>query len=98
MHVQPDEQTGHLIIGGMGEQHLEIIIDRLKREFGVEGASGSIQGQEDRGGAQIIQAHVPLSEMFGYATDLRSRTKGRGTYAIFLRLLRPPKTRPALTS
>jgi transcriptional regulator len=39
-----------------------------------------IQSQEDRGGTQIIKARVPLSEMFGYATDLRSRAQGRATY------------------
>ena len=43
---------------------------------------GQIQSQEDRGGTQIIQARVPLSEMFGYATDLRSRTQGRATYSM----------------
>jgi elongation factor G len=43
---------------------------------------GRIQSQEDRGGTQIISARVPLSEMFGYATDLRSRTQGRATYSM----------------
>ncbi len=43
---------------------------------------GHIQAQEDRGGTQIITARVPLSEMFGYATDLRSRTQGRATYSM----------------
>ena len=43
---------------------------------------GQIQSQEDRGGTQIIEARVPLSEMFGYATDLRSRTQGRATYSM----------------
>ncbi|HVH25180.1 MAG TPA: elongation factor G [Vicinamibacterales bacterium] len=43
---------------------------------------GQIQSQEDRGGTQIVQARVPLSEMFGYATDLRSRTQGRATYSM----------------
>src|SRR5437660_1021762 len=43
---------------------------------------GHIQSQEDRGGTQIIQSRVPLSEMFGYATDLRSRTQGRATYSM----------------
>src|SRR3954464_13839798 len=42
---------------------------------------GQIQSQEDRGGTQIINARVPLSEMFGYATDLRSRTQGRATFS-----------------
>ena len=43
---------------------------------------GRIQAQEDRGGTQIINARVPLSEMFGYATDLRSRSQGRATYSM----------------
>jgi elongation factor G len=43
---------------------------------------GRIQSQEDRGGTQIISARVPLSEMFGYATELRSRTQGRATYSM----------------
>jgi len=43
---------------------------------------GRIQSQEDRGGTQIINARVPLSEMFGYATDLRSSTQGRATYSM----------------
>ena len=43
---------------------------------------GRIQSQEDRGGTRIINARVPLSEMFGYATDLRSRTQGRATYSM----------------
>ena len=43
---------------------------------------GEIQGFEERTGAKQINAHVPLSEMFGYATDLRSKTQGRGQYVI----------------
>jgi elongation factor G len=43
---------------------------------------GRIQSQEDRGGTQIISSRVPLSEMFGYATELRSRTQGRATYSM----------------
>ena len=43
---------------------------------------GKIQAMEARGGTQIIRARVPLSEMFGYATDLRSRTQGRATYSM----------------
>src|SRR3954465_2536485 len=42
-HVQTDQQTGQVIIAGMGELHLEIIVDRLKREFGVESSSGRPQ-------------------------------------------------------
>lgn len=43
---------------------------------------GRIEGMEARSGAQIIKAYVPLAEMFGYATDLRSKTQGRGNYSM----------------
>jgi len=43
---------------------------------------GKLGGMEQRGNSQIIRAQVPLSEMFGYATDLRSRTQGRATYTM----------------
>ncbi len=43
---------------------------------------GQIQGMEPRNGSEEITAMVPLSEMFGYATDLRSRTQGRGQYSM----------------
>jgi elongation factor G len=43
---------------------------------------GHIQSMEARGGTQIINARVPLSEMFGYATEMRSRTQGRATYSM----------------
>jgi elongation factor G len=43
---------------------------------------GHVQGMEQRGNAQVVNAFVPLSEMFGYATDLRSNTQGRATYTM----------------
>ncbi len=43
---------------------------------------GRVEGMEARSGAQVIRAMVPLAEMFGYATDLRSRTQGRGNYVM----------------
>jgi elongation factor G len=43
---------------------------------------GHLQAMEARGGSQVINARVPLSEMFGYATDIRSRTQGRGAYSM----------------
>jgi elongation factor G len=43
---------------------------------------GRVEGMELRGTSQIIRASVPLSEMFGYATDLRSRTQGRGSFTM----------------
>jgi len=48
----------------------------------INSRRGRIEGMEARAGAQAIRAYVPLSEMFGYATDLRSRTQGRGNYSM----------------
>jgi elongation factor G len=48
----------------------------------LNGRRGKVQGMKVRAGAQAIEASVPLSEMFGYATDLRSRTQGRATYSM----------------
>ena len=58
------------------KEHMGDVIGNLS------GRRGHIQSQEDRGGTQIINARVPLSEMFGYATDLRSRTQGRATFSM----------------
>jgi len=43
---------------------------------------GQIQGRESRAGSQIINSQVPLATMFGYATDVRSRTQGRGSFTM----------------
>lgn len=48
----------------------------------ISSRRGRVEGMEPRAGMQIIRAFVPLSEMFGYATDLRSKTQGRGTYVM----------------
>ena len=48
----------------------------------LNGRRGKVQSMEARSGAQAIRAQVPLSEMFGYATDLRSRTQGRATFSM----------------
>jgi elongation factor G len=48
----------------------------------LNGRRGKVQGMEPRAGAQVIACHVPLSEMFGYATDLRSRSQGRATFSM----------------
>lgn len=48
----------------------------------INSRRGRIEGMEARMGAQVIRAFVPLAEMFGYATDLRSRTQGRGVYSM----------------
>jgi len=55
---------------------------------------GHIEGMEKRGSTQILRAKVPLAEMFGYATDLRSRTQGRASYA--MHFLRYEPTPPAI--
>jgi len=48
----------------------------------INSRRGHIEGMEPRSGAQVIRGYVPLAEMFGYATDLRSKTQGRGTYTM----------------
>jgi len=155
--VETNVETGQTIISGMGELHLEVLVDRMMREFKVEatvgrpqvayretiskelpnytythkkqsGGSGQfanawfreaarqakpkllepmmavevvtpddflgdvvgdvnarrgqVQGTESRGLNKIVNALVPLSEMFGYANDLRSRTQGRASYSM----------------
>ena len=49
----------------------------------VNARRGRIEGMEDIGGGKMVKAYVPLAEMFGYSTDLRSRTQGRGNYSMF---------------
>ena len=49
----------------------------------INSRRGRIEGMEDIGGGKMVRAYVPLSEMFGYSTDLRSRTQGRGNYSMF---------------
>jgi elongation factor G len=48
----------------------------------ISSRRGKVEGMEAAHGAQIIRAQVPLSEMFGYATDLRSKSQGRGNYVM----------------
>ena len=60
------------------EQYMGDVIGNLNSR------RGQIQGMQPRGNAQVINAHVPLSEMFGYATDLRSLSQGRATFTMFL--------------
>ncbi|HCD44447.1 MAG TPA: elongation factor G [Lachnoclostridium sp.] len=49
----------------------------------INSRRGRIEGMEDIGGGKMVKAYVPLAEMFGYSTDLRSRTQGRGNYSMF---------------
>ncbi len=59
----------------------------------VSSRRGMIEGQEERGNAIVVQSSIPLSEMFGYATDLRSFTQGRGNYTMIFDRYEPvPKS------
>ena len=58
------------------EEYMGDVIGDLSRR------RGQVSGMERRGNAQVISAHVPLAEMFGYATDVRSATQGRATYTM----------------
>ncbi len=49
----------------------------------INSRRGRIEGMEDIGGGKMVKGYVPLAEMFGYSTDLRSRTQGRGNYSMF---------------
>ncbi len=59
----------------------------------INSRRGRIEGMDDLGGGKIVRAYVPLSEMFGYSTDLRSKTQGRGNYSMFFEKYEPvPKS------
>jgi translation elongation factor EF-G len=116
-----ERRGGGVLLGAVGEQHLEIVIDRLAREFGVEADLGRLQlvldnGLEPvmwievtvpdeysrplaedlirrearieidelRGRTRLIAAIAPLSQLLGYAGDLRARTQGRGSFTMTL--------------
>ncbi|WMC93841.1 elongation factor G [Kineothrix sp. MB12-C1] len=49
----------------------------------INSRRGRIEGMDDIGGGKLVRGYVPLAEMFGYATDLRSKTQGRGNYSMF---------------
>ena len=55
----------------------------------INSRRGRIEGMDDLGGGKIVKAYVPLSEMFGYSTDLRSKTQGRGNYSMFFEKYEP---------
>ncbi len=71
----------------MPEEYMGDIIGNLNSR------RGRIEGMDDVGNGKIVRAFVPLAEMFGYATDLRSRTQGRGNYSMFFEKYEPvPKS------
>ena len=55
----------------------------------INSRRGRIEGMEDIGNGKMVKGFVPLSEMFGYATDLRSKTQGRGNYSMFFEKYEP---------
>ena len=55
----------------------------------INSRRGRIEGMDDIGGGKMVRAFVPLSEMFGYSTDLRSKTQGRGNYSMFFEKYEP---------
>ena len=59
----------------------------------INSRRGRIEGMEDIGGGKMVRGYVPLAEMFGYSTDLRSKTQGRGNYSMFFEKYEPvPKS------
>ena len=59
----------------------------------INSRRGRIEGMDDLGGGKIVRGFVPLAEMFGYSTDLRSKTQGRGNYSMFFEKYEPvPKS------
>ena len=55
----------------------------------INSRRGRVEGMDDIGGGKMVKAYVPLAEMFGYATDLRSKTQGRGNYSMFFEKYEP---------
>ena len=71
----------------MPEEYMGDVIGSLNAK------RGQIEGMDDLGGGKIVRAFVPLSEMFGYSTELRSSTQGRGNYSMFFERYEPaPKS------
>jgi elongation factor G len=76
-------KAGPVLLEPMMKVEVVVPEDYLGDVMGnINSRRGHIEGNEARGDGQIVRANVPLSEMFGYATDLRSRTQGRGTFTM----------------
>ena len=67
----------------MPEEYMGDVIDDINSR------RGRIEGMDDIGGGKLVKAYVPLAEMFGYSTDLRSKTQGRGNYSMFFEKYEP---------
>ncbi|MCL1891248.1 MAG: elongation factor G [Coriobacteriia bacterium] len=76
-------KSGPVLLEPMMSVEVETPEDYMGDVMGnLSSRRGQIQGMEDRGGAKVVKSLVPLSEMFGYATDLRSSTQGRASYTM----------------
>ena len=62
------------------EEYLGDVMGNINGD--INSRRGRIEGMEDIGGGKMIKGYVPLAEMFGYATDLRSKTQGRGQFTM----------------
>ena len=69
--------------GTMPEEYMGDVIGDINSR------RGRIEGMDDIGGGKLVKAYVPLAEMFGYSTDLRSKTQGRGNYSMFFEKYEP---------
>lgn len=77
------EQAGPVLLEPVMKAEVVVPEDYLGDVLGdLTSRRGQIEGMEQRGNVQVIRGYVPLATMFGYATDLRSRTQGRGTYVM----------------
>ncbi|WP_114572174.1 elongation factor G [Exiguobacterium flavidum] len=80
---QLKDKSGAVILEPMMKVEVVIPDEYMGDIMGdITSRRGRVEGMEARGNAQVVRAMVPLSEMFGYATGLRSRTQGRGTYSM----------------
>jgi len=80
---QLKDKSGAVILEPMMKVEIVIPDEYIGDIMGdVTSRRGRVEGMEARGNAQVVRSMIPLSEMFGYATGLRSRTQGRGTYSM----------------
>lgn len=81
--IMAAREGGPLLLEPIMSLELELPTEHLGRVLGsLQQKRGRVEGMEERGAVQVVRATVPLAEMFGYMTELRSATKGRGSYTM----------------
>jgi len=81
--IMAAREAGPLLLEPLMSLELELPTENLGKVIGsLQQKRGRVEGMEERGGIQVVRAIVPLAEMFGYMTELRSATKGRGSYTM----------------